>query len=95
MNKLPFARVVREIMHDIKIDLRIQGTALACLQEAAESYLVAWFECLGSSAVHGRRVTIMKRDAEHVGHMARTMIGHIVSLANVPRGDGTGQFLNF
>lgn len=83
LNKLPFTRVVREIMHAYKTDLRIQAAALTCLQEAAETYLVAWFECLQSSACHGRRVTIMQKDASHICNLARQLIGHIVSLVNV------------
>lgn len=86
LNRLPFARVVREVIHDVTggVSLRIQSTALAALQEATEAFLVGWFQCLQSSAVHGRRVTIMMRDSGHVANLARQMIGSIVPLANLP-----------
>ncbi|TID27237.1 histone H3 [Venturia nashicola] len=37
--KTPFSRVVREVAHDFKEDLRFQATAIEALQEAAECYL--------------------------------------------------------
>ena len=42
--KAPFQRLVREIMQEINIDLRIQSTALAAFQEAAEAYLISLFD---------------------------------------------------
>ena len=44
IRKLPFQRLVREIAQDFKTDLRFQGAAILCLQEAAEAYLVGLFE---------------------------------------------------
>ena len=57
--KLPFQRLVREIAHDFKTDLRFQSAAILCLQEAAEAYLVGLFEDTNLCAIHARRVTIM------------------------------------
>ena len=43
--KAPFARCVREILHDLGCgDMRIQASALDALQESAEALLVAEFE---------------------------------------------------
>ena len=43
--RLPFARLVREIMQQHTTDtFRIQAEALMALQEAAEAYLVHLFE---------------------------------------------------
>jgi hypothetical protein len=42
--KLPFRRLVREISHDFKSDLRFQSSAMEALQEAAEAYLIREFE---------------------------------------------------
>ncbi|KAL2554968.1 Histone domain-containing protein [Forsythia ovata] len=39
IHKLPFQRLVYEITHDFKVDIRFQSSAMAALQEAAESYL--------------------------------------------------------
>lgn len=50
IRKLPFQRLVKEVAHDIKDDLRFQSTALLALQEASEAYLVGLFE-VGASNV--------------------------------------------
>ena len=44
--KLPFKRLVREIAHEINIELRFQSGAMEALQEAAEAYLVNEFESI-------------------------------------------------
>lgn len=72
--KLPFVRVVREIASEFVTGyysadqdiagLRWQSTALMCLQEAAESYLVHLFEDVNLCAIHAKRVTIMQRDMQ-------------------------------
>ena len=43
-SRLGFSRIVREIAGNINEDIRFQATALAALQEIAESQLVMWFE---------------------------------------------------
>ena len=60
--KARFQRLVREIFHRIKSDIRVQSTALLALQEAAEMYLVELYEDSVMCAVHGRRVTIQPKD---------------------------------
>jgi len=62
--KAPFQRVVREIAHEYKVDLRFQSAAIAALQEAAEAYLVGLFEDTNLCAIHARRVTIMNKDMQ-------------------------------
>ena len=62
IRKLPFQRLVREIAHDFKNDLRFQSTAILALQEAAEAYLVSLFEDTNLLALHAHRVTIMPKD---------------------------------
>ena len=62
IRKLPFHRLVKEIIHGFKPDFRVQATALAAIQEAAESYLVALFEDANLCAIHAKRVTLMPRD---------------------------------
>ena len=44
IRKMPFLRLVREIVQDFKNDLRVQAAAVIALQEAAEAYLVGLFE---------------------------------------------------
>jgi histone H3/H4 len=77
IRRAPFSRLVREIAQGNKPEphFRMQSIALAALQEAAETMIVMWFEMLYSllvdkfslksqlAAFHGRRVTVMKKDA--------------------------------
>lgn len=63
--KAPFARLVREILIDLfprYQDFRLQITALEALQEAAEMYLVQFFEDAVLLCLHQNRVTLMQRD---------------------------------
>ena len=64
IRKLPFQRIVKEIAHEQKNDVRFQSSALMALQEAAEAYLVGLFEDTNLCAIHARRVTIMIRDMQ-------------------------------
>ena len=64
IRKLPFQRLVREIAHKFKQELRFQSSAVLALQEAAEAYLVSLFEDTNLCAIHARRVTIMTRDLQ-------------------------------
>ncbi|XP_065193786.1 uncharacterized protein LOC135824979 [Sycon ciliatum] len=62
IRKLPFQRLVREIAHDFKTDLRFQSAAICAIQEACEAYLVGLFEDTNLCAIHAKRVTIMPKD---------------------------------
>ena len=62
IRKMPFQRLVREIMQGCKTDLRIQGSALLALQEASEAYLVHMFENAQLCAIHAGRVGVQPRD---------------------------------
>jgi histone H3 len=64
IRKLPFQRLIKEITQDYKTDIRWQSTAILCLQEAAEIYLVGLFEDTNLCAIHAKRVTIMKKDMQ-------------------------------
>ena len=64
LRKLPFQRLIREIATDFKTDLRFQSSAVVCLQEAAEAYLVGLFEDTNLCAIHAKRVTIMPKDIQ-------------------------------
>jgi len=64
IRKLPFQRIVKDIAHESKQDIRFQSSALLALQEAAEAYLVGLFEDTNLCAIHARRVTIMLRDMQ-------------------------------
>ena len=72
IRRTPFQKLIREISQEYRIcpdgpgtpsvQVRFQLTAIAALQEAAESYLVGLFEDVTLLAIHAKRVTIMPRD---------------------------------
>ncbi|VUZ41793.1 unnamed protein product [Hymenolepis diminuta] len=60
-----FARVVRAIGQEKEsraLNLRWQASALDCLQEATEAFLVDFFSFAARAAAHAKRVTVMVRD---------------------------------
>lgn len=62
--KLPFQRVVREVLMDFKRDGRITGEALAALHESTEMFIVNFLEDSNCLAAHARRRTLQVRDSE-------------------------------
>ena len=68
IRKLPFQRLVRQIVEDdsdlSRMKLRFQGTAMLALQEASEAYLVGVFEDANDCALHAKRVTVMPKDMQ-------------------------------
>lgn len=60
--KASFGKLVQQIAREMKSDIRMQSTAIMCLQEAAEAYLVGLNEDTNLCALHGKRVTIFPRD---------------------------------
>jgi histone H3 len=63
LKKNPFQHLVREIALKFgKSDLRMQSTAVLALQEAAEYFMVDVFSDTNLCAMHGKCVTIMKKD---------------------------------
>lgn len=69
IQKLPFARLVREVALDllpseVGAELRWQSHAIQALQEAAEAFLVHLFEDTNLCAIHAKRVTIMQKDIQ-------------------------------
>jgi len=62
IRKLPFQRLVREIMMNVRTDLRVQGSAMLALQEATEAYLASLFEDTQLCAIHAGRTGIQPKD---------------------------------
>lgn len=62
--KAPFARLVREITVSLTgcATLRYKSTALEALHEAAEAYIVGFFEDAFLLAIHAKRVTLQPKD---------------------------------
>ena len=64
IKKLPFQRLVREIVQRDHGDYRFQSLGVMALQEACEAYLVGLFEDTNLCAIHAKRVTIMTKDMQ-------------------------------
>ena len=54
-------------------NLRIQGGALAALQEGVEAYIVGLFKDANLWAIHAKRATTMPKDLQ----LAQRIRGHI------------------
>ena len=65
IRKLPFSWLVCEIALQVgKTDLHFQGSAIICLQEAAEVYVVSLMEDINLCTIHAKWVTIMPKDIQ-------------------------------
>ncbi|GMH93480.1 hypothetical protein TrVE_jg501 [Triparma verrucosa] len=65
IRKLPFARLVKEIMTTLTTEeYRWQAAACLALQEAAEAHLVSLFEDSNLCAIHGGRITLQVKDMQ-------------------------------
>src|SRR5207253_959851 len=62
IRKLPFQRLIIEIAQNYNTDLRFQVSAISCLQEATEAYLVGLFEDANLCTIHAKRATLMPKD---------------------------------
>ena len=63
--EIPFSWLVHEIALEVgKYDLHFQGSAIICLQEAAEAYLVSLMEDTNLCTIHVKQVTIMPKDIQ-------------------------------
>ncbi len=76
--RLPFSRVVRDVMQETALaatDMRIAHDALEALQQAAEAYLIGLFEDAWLCAIHAKRVTIQPKDMT----LARRIRGEVTN----------------
>ena len=80
LRKAPFARLVREIavtLFPYQTDLRWQSSAIGCLQESSEAYLVGFLSECNLVAHHAKRVTIMVKDFQLVRELRHNYRGSI------------------
>ncbi len=68
IHKVPFGRLVQEVLHDFS-PYKVQAMAVKALQEAAEAYLVGLFKDTNLCAIHARRVTIKPKDIQLARHI--------------------------
>lgn len=73
IKKFPFQRLVKEIAHNIRSDIRFQSQAIGALQESAEAYLVTLFADANVCAIHAKRKTITPSDM----NLARRLRGDL------------------
>ncbi len=67
--KAPFSHLICEVAATFKTDLQFQMSAITCLQEAAEAYLVSLFEDTNLVAIHAKCVTIIPKDIQLAKHI--------------------------
>lgn len=60
--RLPFQRVVREILEKYGADVRVQRQAIEALRESSEMYVVQMFDDALMCMLHARRKTLQLRD---------------------------------
>ena len=64
IRRMPFQRLVREIVQTHNPYVRFQSGAILALQESVEAYLVGLLEDSNLCAIHAKRVTIMPKDIQ-------------------------------
>ena len=69
IRRLPFQRVVKEIMQGIRADLQLQSAAMMALQEVGETFLVGLLEQANLCALHTKWVTVMPKDIQLARHI--------------------------
>ena len=62
MCKMPFRRLVCEIMTQYAMNMRFQTSALISLQEATEAYIVGIFEDTLRCTTYAKRMTVTPKD---------------------------------
>ena len=64
IRKLPFQRVIKEIMQEIKADFQFQSMAIMALLEAGDAFLVGLLEQSNLCMIHMKCVTVMPKDIQ-------------------------------
>ena len=64
LTKLPFQRLVREIVRAVRSDFRMSSDALLALQAGCEAHLINIIGNAYICSIHAKRVTLMQRDIQ-------------------------------
>ena len=64
IRRVPFSRLVREIVQKRREGLKLQSSAVLALHEAGKTFLVGLMEQANLCVIHAKRVTIMSRDIQ-------------------------------
>ena len=62
--RVPFQRLVREIVQRCREGLTLQSSAVLALQEAGKAFLVGLLEQANIFAIHAKKVTIILKDIQ-------------------------------
>ena len=62
--RVPFQRLVRQIIQKRRESLKLQSSAVLVLQDAGEAFLVGLMEQANLCTIHAKRVTIMPQDIQ-------------------------------
>ena len=73
IQKLPFQRLVKELIQAKQNDLKVQGLAMKALQEAGEIFLMGFLEQVNLGIIDAKCVMIMPKDIQ----LARRIRGDI------------------
>ena len=71
IHKLPFQRLVHEILQGFGVGFRVTPAMMMALQEAAEAYLVQLLEDFNLCTIHAKRITIQPKDIQLVRRIHR------------------------
>ena len=69
IRKLPFLRLVWELLSEHKAGIRMQASAIYALQEASEAYIMYLLEDANLCAIHAKQVTIIPKDIQLTRHI--------------------------
>ena len=64
IHKLPFQRLVHEIVQGFNAELRVTPAMVMALQEAAEAYLVQLLDDSNLCTIHAKHVAILPKDIQ-------------------------------
>ena len=64
IRRVPFQRLVREIVQKRGEGLKLQSLAVLALKEAGEAFIVGLMEQANLCTIHAKQVTIMPRDIQ-------------------------------
>ena len=64
IRRLPFQRLVKEIVQGLRADLCLQSTAMMALQEVGETFLEGLMEQSNLCALHAKHITIILKDVQ-------------------------------
>ena len=64
IRRVPFQRLVKEIIQKWREGLKLQSSAVLVLKEASEAFLMGLMEEANLCTIHAKRVTIMPQDIQ-------------------------------